>query len=71
MGSDDLQSLMMNTETTGAIGLTSWAALAGKQAAAHIAGYIALLEREVTPVIKMLRVHNLEVVKVHNHMLFD
>ncbi|WP_426062053.1 DUF1259 domain-containing protein [Hymenobacter sp. B1770] len=65
------QSIMMGTEMTAAIGLNSWASFAGKQADAHIAGDIAMLESEVNAVIKMLRAHNLEVVAVHNHMLFD
>ncbi|WP_234997089.1 DUF1259 domain-containing protein [Hymenobacter roseosalivarius] len=71
VGRADVQSIMMGTEMTAAIGLNSWAALAGKQADAHIAGDIAMLEHEVNPVIKALRAHNLEVVAVHNHMLFD
>jgi hypothetical protein len=71
VGRADLQSVMMGTEMTAAIGLNSWAAFAGKQADAHIAGDIAMLESEVNPVIKALRAHNLEVVAVHNHMLFD
>ena len=71
VGRADLQSLMMNTEMTAAIGLNSWAAFAGKQADAHIAGDIAMLEHEVNPVIKTLRAHHLEVVAVHNHMLGD
>lgn len=71
VGRADLQSLMMNTEMTAAIGLNSWAAFAGKQADAHIAGDIAMLEHEVNPVIKTLRAHQLEVVAVHNHMLGD
>lgn len=71
VGRADLQSVMMGTEMTAAIGLNSWAAFAGKQAEAHIAGDIAMLESEVNSVIKALRAHNLEVVAVHNHMLFD
>ena len=71
VGRADLQSLMMGTEMTAAIGLNSWAAFAGKQDDAHIAGDIAMLEHEVNPVIKALRAHNLEVVAVHNHMLGD
>jgi hypothetical protein len=71
VGRADLQSIMMGTEMTAAIGLNSWAAFAGKQADSHIAGDIAMLENEVNPVIKALRAHNLEVVAVHNHMLFD
>ncbi|HEX8326565.1 MAG TPA: DUF1259 domain-containing protein [Hymenobacter sp.] len=71
VGRDDLQVLMMNTEMTAAIGLNSWAAFAGTAQAAHIAGDIAMLEHEVNPVIRALRAHRLEVVAVHNHMLFD
>jgi hypothetical protein len=71
VGRDDLQVVMMNTEMTAAIGLNSWASFAGTAASAHIAGDIAMLEHEVNPVIKTLRAHNLEVVAVHNHMLFD
>lgn len=71
VGRADLQSVMMGTEMTAAIGLNSWAAFAGKQADAHVAGDIAMLEHEVNPVIRALRAHNLEVVAVHNHMLFD
>ena len=71
VGRDDLQSLMMGTEMTAAIGLNSWAAFAGKQDDAHIAGDLAMLEHEVNPVIKTLRAHHLEVVAVHNHMLGD
>ncbi|GAA4363000.1 DUF1259 domain-containing protein [Hymenobacter saemangeumensis] len=71
VGRDDLRVVMMNTEMTTAIGLNSWAAFAGTQANAHIAGDIAMLEHEVNPVIKTLRAHQLEVVAVHNHMLFD
>ena len=71
VGRADLQYVMMGTEMTAAIGLNSWAAFAGKQADSHIAGDIAMLEHEVNPVIKALRAHNLEVVAVHNHMLFD
>ncbi|TGE27493.1 DUF1259 domain-containing protein [Hymenobacter metallicola] len=71
VGRADLQVVMMHTEMTAAIGLNSWASFAGRQADAHIAGDIAMLEHEVNPVIRTLRAHNLEVVAVHNHMLFD
>lgn len=71
VGRADLQSIMMGTEMTAAIGLNSWASFAGKQADSHIAGDVAMLEHEVNPVIKALRANDLEVVAVHNHMLFD
>jgi hypothetical protein len=61
----------MGAEMTAAIGLNSWAGLAGKQDDAHIAGDIAMLEGEVNPVIKALRQNNLEVVALHHHMIGD
>lgn len=71
VGRDDLTVMAMGAEMTAAIGLNSWAAFAGEQSAAHIAGDIAMLETEVNDVIKALRRNNLEVVALHNHMLGD
>ncbi len=71
VGRDDLTVMAMGAEMTAAIGLNSWAAFAGEQSAAHIAGDIAMLEPEVNAVIKALRRNNLEVVALHNHMLGD
>jgi len=51
------------------MGLNSWAAFAGTQADAQIAGDIAMRESEVTPVLKTLRAHGLNVVAIHHHML--
>ncbi|WP_408641477.1 DUF1259 domain-containing protein [Spirosoma telluris] len=69
VGRDDVQIVAMGAEMTAAIGLNSWASFAGKQADAHIAGDIAMLDTEVNQVIKTLRQHNLEVVALHHHML--
>ncbi len=69
VGRDDVQIMAMGAEMTAAIGLNSWASFAGKQADAHVAGDIAMLEHEVNPVVKTLRQHNLEVVALHHHML--
>lgn len=71
VGREDLTILDMGVEMTAAIGLNSWASFAGTKNDAHIAGDIAMLENEVNLVIKKLRQHNLEVVALHNHMLFD
>ncbi len=71
IGRADLKVMAMGVEMTTNIGLNSWAAFAGKQDDAHIAGDIAMLQGEVNSVIKALRQHNLEVVAVHNHMLGD
>ena len=69
VGRDDLRVIAMGAEITTAIGLNTWAAFAGQSEAAHIAGDVAMLEKEVNPVIRALRKHNLAVVAVHQHML--
>ncbi|QHV94032.1 DUF1259 domain-containing protein [Spirosoma endbachense] len=71
VGRDDVQITAMGAEMTAAIGLNSWASLAGQQSGAHIAGDIAMLESEVNSVVKILRKNNLEVVALHHHMLGD
>ncbi len=69
IGRDDLTIMAMGAEMTAAIGLNSWASFTGSREQAHIAGDIAMLESEVNSVIKALRLHNIEVVALHNHML--
>ena len=71
IGRSDLKVMMMGVEMTTNIGLNTWASFAGKQDDAQIAGDIAMLPDEVNSVIKTLRLHNLEVVAVHSHMLND
>ena len=50
------------------MGLNTWAAFAGTDADAMVAGDVAMLEREVTPVLKALRSNGINVVAIHNHM---
>lgn len=50
------------------MGLNTWAAFAGTDADAMVAGDIAMLEPEVTPVLKALRASGLNVVAIHHHM---
>jgi protein-tyrosine-phosphatase len=50
------------------MGLNTWAAFAGTDADAMVAGDIAMLEREVTPVLKALRGNGINVVAIHHHM---
>lgn len=50
------------------MGLNSWAAFFGSDKDAVVAGDIAMLESEVTPVLKALRSHGLDVVAIHQHM---
>jgi protein-tyrosine-phosphatase len=50
------------------MGLNTWAAFAGTDADAMVAGDIAMLEAEVTPVLRNLRASGIEVVAIHHHM---
>ena len=50
------------------MGLNTWAAFAGTDEEAMVAGDVAMLEHEVTPVLKALRSHGLNVVAIHHHM---
>jgi len=51
------------------MGLNSWAAFAGNDSDAQIAGDIAMREAELNAVLKALRAHKLNVVAIHHHML--
>lgn len=50
------------------MGLNTWAAFAGTDADAMVAGDVAMLEHEVTPVLKALRSNGLDIVAIHHHM---
>jgi hypothetical protein len=51
------------------MGLNTWAAFAGTDADAMVAGDVAMLDQEVTPVVKALRTAGLHVVAMHHHMI--
>lgn len=69
VGRDDLHLTEMGAAINARMGLNSWAAFAGRDADAQIAGDIAMRESEVTAVLKALRAHNLDIVAIHHHML--
>jgi hypothetical protein len=50
------------------MGLNTWAAFAGSNDDAMVAGDVAMLDHEVTPVLKVLRANGIEVVAIHHHM---
>jgi len=50
------------------MGLNTWAAFAGSDADAMVAGDVAMLDHEVTPVLKALRANGLNAVALHHHM---
>ena len=49
------------------MGLNTWAAFAGTDSDAMVAGDVAMLEPEVTSVLKALRANGLNVVAIHHH----
>lgn len=50
------------------MGLNTWAAFTGSDADAMVAGDVAMLDEEVTPVLAALRASGLSVVAIHHHM---
>jgi hypothetical protein len=68
VGRDDLHITDMGAVINARMGLNTWAAFYGSDANAEIAGDVAMLDREITPVLKALRSHGLNVVAIHNHM---
>lgn len=68
IGRDDLHLTEMGAKINARMGLNTWAAFFGTDAQAEIAGDVAMVANEVTPVLKTLRAHGLNVVAIHNHM---
>jgi hypothetical protein len=50
------------------MGLNTWAAFFGSDQDAMVAGDVAMLEHEVTPVLSSLRASGIDVVAIHHHM---
>src|SRR5438309_2828113 len=71
VGRDDLGMKEHGAVINARMGLNTWAAFVGTQEDAAIAGDVAMLESEVTPVLKALRKNGLDVVAIHNHMTGD
>lgn len=69
IGRDDLAMKEHGGVINARMGLNTWAAFAGTQEDAVVAGDIAMLEAEVTPVLKALRQNRLDVVAIHHHMI--
>src|SRR6266852_250800 len=68
VGRDDLKLKEMGAPINARMGLNTWAAFFGSDANAEIAGDVAMLANEVSPVLKALRANGLNVVAIHNHM---
>jgi hypothetical protein len=68
VGRDDLNLKEMGATINARMGLNTWASFVGTDQHAAIAGDVAMLQNEVTPVLKTLRQHGLQVVAIHHHM---
>ena len=68
VGREDLHVTEMGAKINARMGLNTWAAFFGSDTNAEIAGDVAMLAAEVTPVLKALRANGLNVVAIHNHM---
>ena len=68
IGRDDLKLTEMGAPINARMGLNTWAAFVGTNDKAAIAGDVAMLANEVTPVLKALRKNGLDAVAIHHHM---
>ncbi|HMF94313.1 MAG TPA: DUF1259 domain-containing protein [Vicinamibacterales bacterium] len=68
VGRDDLKLTEMGAPINARMGLNTWAAFVGTNDNAAIAGDVAMVANEVTPVLKALRQNGLQVVAIHHHM---
>jgi len=68
LGRADLKVTEMGATINARMGLNTWAAFTGTSENAAIAGDVAMLESEVTAVLKALRQNGLDVVAIHHHM---
>lgn len=69
IGRSDLSLKEMGATINSRMGLNTWAAFYGNDTDAVVAGDVAMLESEVTPVLKALRSNGIDVVAMHHHMI--
>lgn len=68
IGRPDLKVQEMGAAINARMGLNTWAAFFGSDANAVVAGDVAMLDSEVTPVLKALRASGIDIVAIHHHM---
>jgi hypothetical protein len=68
IGRPDLNVREHGAAINARMGLNTWAAFTGTDADAMVAGDVAMRDDEVTPVLKALRAHGINVVAIHHHM---
>lgn len=69
MGRADLSVKEMGATINARMGLNTWAAFTGTADNAVVAGDVAMLGKEVTPVLTAMRKAGLSVVSLHHHMI--
>jgi hypothetical protein len=68
IGRPDIPLKEMGATINARMGLNTWAAFYGADGDAVVAGDVAMRAEEVTPVLKALRAHGIEIVAIHHHM---
>jgi hypothetical protein len=68
IGRSDLTVKEMGATINARMGLNTWAAFYGSDSDAVVAGDVAMLEGELTSVLKALRANGLDIVAIHHHM---
>jgi len=68
VGRDDIAMKDHGAVINARMGLNTWAAFVGTQEDAAVAGDVAMLENEITTVLKALRKNGIDVVAIHHHM---
>jgi hypothetical protein len=68
IGRSDLNMREHGAPINARMGLNTWAAFTGTDADAIVAGDVAMLDKEVTPVLKALRGAGVNIVAIHHHM---
>ena len=68
IGRSDVTVKEMGATINARMGLNTWAAFYGIDTDAVVAGDVAMLARELTPVLKALRGHGIDVMAIHHHM---
>lgn len=68
LGRSDLTMKEMGATVNARMGLNTWAAFYGTDSEAVVAGDVAMLASEVTPVLTALRSRGIDIVAIHHHM---
>jgi hypothetical protein len=68
IGRPDVNMTEHGARINARMGLNTWAAFAGSDADAMVAGDVAMLEHELTSVLKALRSNGINIVAIHHHM---